>query len=338
MARKLGRELKIHGQSIAAGREARALARRDRTLIVGPWVGEVGFELLYWIPFLRHLLRDSPPGRRIVAASRGGVSDWYSDLATEYVDLLDFLEPGDLRRDTEGRIAKRVSDKQTHWTALDRRAIEGVRERAGVARGEADVLHPYMMFRRYRGVWIRRRSLAVVERETEVRSLNGATRSAAGGYIALKPYFSGAFPQNDDNVQRLRELVRRVASRTRVRVLSSGITIDDHVEPDLSDIPGVEPVSPGRANENLARQAAVVAGADALIATYGGFSYLGPLLGIPTIAFHAGGSFNTVHLDLMSEAIRTLRRDSPSPEQVAYMVIDVLDLQMLDLLARMESL
>ncbi len=28
------------------------LGRQDRPIIVGPWLSETGFELLYWIPFL----------------------------------------------------------------------------------------------------------------------------------------------------------------------------------------------------------------------------------------------------------------------------------------------
>ena len=135
----------------------------------------------------------------------------------------------------------------------------------------------------------------------------------------------------------MRELVTRLASRRPVRVLSSGIRIDDHVDIDLSDIAGVQMVDPGPPNENLARQAEVVAGADALIATYGGFSYLGPLLGTRAIGFHAGGRFNRVHLDLMTATTRALERASPTPETIAYMTLDLRHMHLLDLLASGET-
>ena len=32
---------------------------RSEPILVGPWLGEVGFELLYWIPFLRWFARDA---------------------------------------------------------------------------------------------------------------------------------------------------------------------------------------------------------------------------------------------------------------------------------------
>ena len=50
---------------------------RDCPLIVGPWTGEVGYELLYWIPFVRWALtacRVSP--ERVIVVSRGGTASW----------------------------------------------------------------------------------------------------------------------------------------------------------------------------------------------------------------------------------------------------------------------
>ena len=50
--------------------------------------------------------------------------------------------------------------------------------------------------------------------------------------------------------------------------------------------------------DNLAQQTAIVAGAQGLHCTYGGFSYLGPLLGIKTVAYTSSFDFNFTHLDL----------------------------------------
>jgi hypothetical protein len=33
------------------------IAHSDEPFVVGPWTGEVGFELLYWAPFVRWVLR-----------------------------------------------------------------------------------------------------------------------------------------------------------------------------------------------------------------------------------------------------------------------------------------
>ena len=42
-------------------------------IVIGPWIGEVGFELLYLIPFLNRALRTYKlEDRRLVVVSRGG--------------------------------------------------------------------------------------------------------------------------------------------------------------------------------------------------------------------------------------------------------------------------
>ncbi|MGE3404890.1 MAG: hypothetical protein AB7K63_20055, partial [Vicinamibacterales bacterium] len=40
------------GTAARIERELDALARHRGPIVAGPWLGEVGFELLYWVPFL----------------------------------------------------------------------------------------------------------------------------------------------------------------------------------------------------------------------------------------------------------------------------------------------
>ena len=53
-------------------------AAGSRPIIAGPWTSEVGYEALYWLPFLawaadRYGVRPD----RIIALSRGGTQAWY---------------------------------------------------------------------------------------------------------------------------------------------------------------------------------------------------------------------------------------------------------------------
>src|SRR5688572_32227402 len=80
-------------------RELAAIARGRGPIIAGPWLSEVGFEALYWIPFLRWF-EDRyrvDPGR-VIALSRGGVADWYRDVAERYVEIFDHVDPGTFAR------------------------------------------------------------------------------------------------------------------------------------------------------------------------------------------------------------------------------------------------
>ena len=69
-----------------------ASADDPRPIVVGPWQMEVGFELLYWIPYLRAELASlGIPKERVIAVSRGGVDSWYGDIADRYLDILDVM-------------------------------------------------------------------------------------------------------------------------------------------------------------------------------------------------------------------------------------------------------
>src|SRR5256885_14300931 len=59
-----------------------AMAARSVPIVAGPWLGEVGFELLYWVPFLRWCAErvDLDPDR-LVAMSRGGTAARYRPVA-----------------------------------------------------------------------------------------------------------------------------------------------------------------------------------------------------------------------------------------------------------------
>ena len=67
--------------------------------MAGPWIGEVGFELLYWIPFLAWFTeRFEVPRERLVVLSRGGTRDWYAHVASRYYDVFTQVGIGDFPR------------------------------------------------------------------------------------------------------------------------------------------------------------------------------------------------------------------------------------------------
>ena len=99
-ARRHVHELREDRQWARAGwqveREIDDALRGGRTVVVGPWLSEVGYEVLYWIPFLRWVMaafRLDPS--RVVAVSRGGVGTWYDGIAAQYVEVWDHVDPED---------------------------------------------------------------------------------------------------------------------------------------------------------------------------------------------------------------------------------------------------
>ena len=93
-------------------RRMEALVSHKRPVIVGPWTGEVGFELIYWIPFVRWVLKTyHVPPERLWVVSRGGTQAWYGSIAARYVDAFEFFSPDEFRTATaESRKQRRVGE------------------------------------------------------------------------------------------------------------------------------------------------------------------------------------------------------------------------------------
>jgi hypothetical protein len=68
---------------------------------------------------------------------------------------------------------------------------------------------------------------------------------------------------------------------------------------------------------NLAVQTAVIAGARAFVGTYGGYAYLAPLCGVPSIAFYSAyDGFFVHHLDFAQRVFHRLGAGSLVPIDV----------------------
>ena len=117
--------------------EVRSLVSRERLLVAGPWISEVGFEALYWVPFLQWLkvaMRIEPD--RMVAVSRGGVASWYAGVASRYIETWDLMPPHAFAH----RNAERETVKHLGVSKLDEAILEAVARRIGTH--DFDVLHP----------------------------------------------------------------------------------------------------------------------------------------------------------------------------------------------------
>ena len=107
----------------------------NRTVLVGPWTTEIGFELLYWIPFVRHFVRRyevSP--QRLVAISRGGAEGWYEGICDRYLDLFDLVDVDVFVRETSRREEDQGGKKGFGLlpTAFDRGIYNQAAQRLGL--------------------------------------------------------------------------------------------------------------------------------------------------------------------------------------------------------------
>lgn len=280
-------------------------------IVAGPWLSEIGFELLYWIPFLRWCLHRGYLSReRLWIVSRGGCRSWYSGLTDHYLELFDLYTPDQLRGLNDARIA----DQGVRGKAIGMRA--GQRTGKHLMNGAVDatilqrvcevadlqtptICHPSLMYRLFQPYW-RKQCAELFQHRTRVKALTPPEKpdGLPDRYVAVKFYASNACSLDAFHRDQVNRIVNVLTRHSDVVLLHTETQFDDHGE---FGVHAHQRVHRRRFNpaSNLDEQTAIIAHASAFIGTYGGFAYLGPFVGTPTLAFYAAPTFRRDHLQLM---------------------------------------
>jgi hypothetical protein len=311
----------------AIDREIAALAATTGPIVVGPWLAEVGYEVLYWIPFLRWF-HDAfgVSSDRLIVVSRGGMESLYRDVAAAYVDIFDLTTPQQMA----ARNAQRRSEgegggqKQSAASAFDHELIEAVRSMRGL--GEVAICHPSLMFRLFRNVWhgnlpfdllwrrtrhvahdgrsnrpslaeLRRSAVALAEAERTGPTMRALPPVIPDDFIAAKIYAGPALSTHEKTRQAVRGMVAQAATIAPVVLLEGDLGIDEHRDFDLDGIPNVisarSLMSP---RTNLDVQLALIARARFFLSACGGLAWQAPFMGVPTVAIYDSDSLLAPHL------------------------------------------
>ena len=268
----------------AATRRAALLGQSERPIVVGPWCGEVGFELLYWIPFVRWLTeRAHIADDRLVVVTRGGADIWYRDLASRSAEIFDIVGAEAFRNHA-------ATWKQHQLSTFDRELLAKAIAMTGVRRPR--LLHPQVMYRLFTPYWKEESVLEPIASFLRYQPLaapipHGVLRELPDDYVAAKFYFSQSFPDTAANRAFVQRTIASVAEQVPVVMLSAGVQLDDHRDFRLqAEGTGIYSLKTD-IRDNLAAQSAVVSRARAFIGTYGGFSYLAPMYGVNSLSFYS---------------------------------------------------
>jgi hypothetical protein len=282
-------------------RELEAALRSDRPLVVGPFLGEVGYELLYWRPYVLRLLRSHRVDpERVTVVGRGGSADWYATVAARRVDAFELLPPREVLSRIEERVARTGQRKQLSVDALDR----DLQQLATTE--DAAPVHPLHMFWGSRFAWegLVPAAEAVLAADHDPLPRGELPPAVAGRlpgrFVVLKAYFNECVPDTPESRSGYARLAAALARESSVVALQPGFAVDDHADWPPDDVVRVDDLLEPRSN--LAVQAAIVARAEALVSTYGGFAYLGPYLGVPTTAVGEIGEENPHHEQMLKAA------------------------------------
>lgn len=310
-------------------REIRAIARTRDTLVVGPWFSEVGFEALYWLPFIRWVAAEfNLNPSNVVAVSRGGVASWYRDMAATYVEIFDHMDPASLAARNEARrVEGDGSRKQLGLSNLDRELIGYAVARAGL--GAHTVLHPSLMYRLLKRFWLGQQPLTWAQTFTRPAQLNvPAPRCSAelpADYIAVKFYTAASMPDAPATRAAMRAIVEAASRLAPVVLLDTGLVFDDHDDYHFGERHRVVNIRHlMRPSNNLELQTAVISRARCFVGTCGSIAWLAPLLGVPTVAVMADDKFLHPHLYFARQAYRTAGAAS-------FMTVDIRALETLEL-------
>ena len=280
------------------------LLRHDRPIVVGSWTGEVGFELLYWVPFVRWVVNTyGMAPDRLLVVSRGGVSSWYGSLAARYADVFSYFSPEEFRVATEDAKKQRLVGK------LDAVVLKRILAAHDLDR--ADLLHPGMMYRLFMPFWREVAPMSRVEQYAAHARIETADdpvlRDLPAEYIAARFYFSSCFPDTTANRAHVESIVSAISQQAPVVLLNTRFAVDDHRDVGASGsrvlMVGSEHMTPER---NLAVQTAVIARARGFVGTYGGYSYLAPFCGVPAVAFYSARTYKAHHLHVAHRVFERL--------------------------------
>jgi hypothetical protein len=298
---------------ISLEQEMERLADAGRPIVVGPWVSEVGYEALYWVPFVRwfasayHIRPD-----RLLILSRGGTASWYADITPNYLEIFDRVTPAQFAAyNAERSDAPGGTIKQWTISPFEQRLVDQAQAEWGVS--SVSVLHPSLMYQLFRQFWAGNRPLGFADGHTLYRKIVAPPVEAVplpglpDNYVAVKLYAAQSLQDTPDTRRLLRGLLAGVAEKYPIVLLDTGLALDEHgefaVPLGARVISAREWMTP---QDNLAVQTRIIANATAFIGTCGSIAWLAPMLGTDTTAVMTDAKFLNVHLHLARRVYRLI--------------------------------
>ena len=298
---RLQEQLATYRDEWRVEREVERVVSGTGPIVIGPWLSEVGYEVLYWVPFVRWVkaaFRVDP--ERLWVVSRGGVGSWYADITSNYVEIFDEIPPQEFAARNIDRSEGEGTNKQFGMSALDRMLMGRVEARIGTS--DVRVLHPSLMYRLFKQFWSGHRPLNFLDSHTRYVKITPPTSDLDAlalpkEYVAVKFYAARSLPDTPANRAMLHTLVESIAERWPVVLLDTGLNLDDHADYTfrgggriVSAKPHLDP------RRNLAMQTQIISGARAFVGTCGSLAWLAPMMGVDTTAVLTDARFLHSHL------------------------------------------
>lgn len=308
---------------------AQKLARSKGPIFVGPWRGEIGFEALYWIPFVDQFVeRYGIDRERLIPISRGGAAGWYG--CPSGFELYGMRTPQQVRVQMRLDVQRTGMLKQTSVTDFDRAIYRDAADTLKLSRYH--VLHPAWMYHTLADFWTGHRGIEWLGPRVQFRTLPTPTLpddvKLPQHFVAVKFYSRMTFPGNHKQIPKfIAATLEQLASESEIVLLDPPQFVDDHADltkhihgPRVHHLTDFLNVTP---ENNLIVQSAVLGRAMGFVGTYGGFAQLALRMAKPSVSFyHEWGNVTSIAHKSLADAL-SLRMGIPS------LVIRIAELPML---------
>ena len=254
--------------------------------MVGPWRSEVGFEVLYWLPWLTAWRkRYNISKERLIAVSRGGAGVWYD--THQALDLYDYAPVSQVRQAMLLDAARSGSVKQQTVSAWETAQLAVLAEALGIRRYH--VLHPSVMYNSLTPWWEGQMAwndlMPQLAFEPFPLAFVPLSLPLPERFVAVSFYARHTWPLSDELQTWAAQLVDSIAKVIPVVVLDSGLHADEHLPFPLEG-PHIINLAPHvTASNGLAMQASVIAKSQGFVGTYGGTMQLAVRLKKPAMGF-----------------------------------------------------
>ncbi len=268
-------------------------------VVVGPYLSDVGFELLYWRPFVawmhEHYGERTAP---VIALSRGRVGDWYASRATDYVDACDLVDFDTFLTRNRQRVRATGSWKQKVVADFDRELLDALSARFDDV--EPEVLHPSLIFRVCSRIWngtlphdwLAEHGVYDYLQPTLTRD---DTICPPEPYVVASFWFSSCFTDTRQHRHLIHLALSELSQRMPVVVVDTGgfpgVPESLDASGDIRVVPG-----PQHSEGQLGLQSRIIAGSRAYVGSFGNISQLAPFFRVPSLlVFDEEGGHSAHH-------------------------------------------
>ena len=280
---------------------ARYIGASKRPVLIGPWRSELGFESLYWLPFLAALRKQYHWDRaRLVAMGRGGTAALYDTAGR--AELYEHVSIDLVRLRTLQAQQRQASTKQFAIEDWERHASGLAAASLGISK--PILFHPSWMYQLLAPAWrdqMPMETLAHWLAPTAIPELplpEGLVLPER--FIAVRLYARATFTPHEPTMLYLKRRLAALAVKQPLVFLCTDERYDDHADLLRPYGPNMVDVSKWLTTRtNLAVQLAVLQRARLFVGTYGGLAQTAMRFGVPTVALYTQwGGTAFCHLDV----------------------------------------